>query len=104
MQFALHLIHTDILARCSNPSTARETVLNGFHYWSRQKSPGQSRGVTEIQTEPVVLSGKTLAGNRLHHVTKTIQLAERRVYVWGNAKALEFFMNDRRSKDSMLIK
>src|SRR2546425_9729553 len=50
------------------------------------------------------LSRQSFAGNGLHHVRESIQLAQCGIDVRRNANALKLFVNNRRREDAMLIK
>jgi hypothetical protein len=50
-----------------------------------------------------VLCRQAFPRNRLHNVTESIQFAQGRIHVGCDADALEFVMDDRRCKDSMLV-
>jgi hypothetical protein len=46
-----------------------------------------------------LLRRQAVSRDQFHLVAKTIQLVERGVDVWGDAKALELFVDDGRDKD-----
>src|SRR5882724_12036344 len=45
------------------------------------------------------LGGKPLSGNSIHHITESIQLAERCKHVRRNPNTLKLFVNDRSRED-----
>ncbi len=49
------------------------------------------------------LRRQSLTRDRFHHIAETIELTQRRVNVWCNSQALEFFVNNRRGEDAMLV-